>query len=205
MGVVQRLVTQRERITREAAAAVGEQLALFPESVLPAWARASVMNAVQRIAEPDTEGSIWPGGFCMLSRAQTAAVWDAIRALPREKRPNQVRHAFDLVLLNLRQDTGEVMLTCDQIAERMSRPGAPAVASRHVSEVMGTLERLGVIRRERRRVPGMKGPGMAVYFINEHVAWNGSLEIRKARAEEIAPPLLEIIEGGAKGRGDSAG
>ena len=39
---------------------------------------------------------------------------------------------------------------------------------------MGTLERMGVIRRERRKVAGMQGRGMAVYSINPHVGWNGS-------------------------------
>ena len=50
------------------------------------------------------------------------------------------------------------MLTRDEIA------GEIGCASGHVSRVVGTLERMGVIRRERRKVPGM-----AVYFINPHV------------------------------------
>ena len=52
----------------------------------------------------------------MISRKQTEAIWDAIRALPADDRPNHVRHAFDLVLLYLRQDNGEVMLTRDEMA-----------------------------------------------------------------------------------------
>lgn len=192
MAELHRFQSRRERVTRASAVSLREQLRLFPEELLPASARAEVLNSLERLSEPDTVGSIWPGGFCMLSRAQTAAVWDAIRALPGGARPNQVRHAFDLVLLNLRHDTGEVMLSCDQIAEKMG------TAPRHVSEVMGTLERLGVIRRERRKVAGLRGPGVAVYFINPHVAWSGSLELRKAEAEETPPPLLEIIDGGAR-------
>ena len=126
----------------------------------------------------------------MLSRTQTAAIWDAIRALPPDDRPNQVRHAFDLVLLNLRQDTGEVLLTRDQLAERIG------CAPRSVSTIMGTLERMGVIRRERRRIEGVQGRGIAVYFINPHVAWNGSLDVRKAEAAEVKPPLLILMDGG---------
>jgi hypothetical protein len=56
---------------------------------------------------------------------------------------------------------------------------------------------MGVIRRERRRIEGVQGPGMAVYFINPHVAWNGSLEARKQEAGEAAPPLLRLMQGGA--------
>lgn len=127
----------------------------------------------------------------MLSRAQTAAIWDAIRALPPEDRPNQVRHAFDLVLLNLRQDTGEVMLSRDQLAD------AIGCLPRHVSTVMGVLARLGVIEAQRRRVEGMRGPGAVAYFVNPHVAWNGSLEARRQAAAESSPPLLRLMQGGA--------
>lgn len=124
----------------------------------------------------------------MLSRDQIAAIWDAIRALPPDDRPKQVLHAFDLVLVNQRQDTDEVMLTRDQFAKEMGC--APA----HVSTVMGTLERMGVIRHERRRIEGMQGSGMAVYFINPHVAWNGSLDVPKAK--EAKAPTLTLMEGG---------
>jgi len=128
----------------------------------------------------------------MLSRNQTIAIWDAIRALPSDDRPHQVRHVFDLVLVNLRQDTGEVLLTRDQLAEKVG------CTSNHISRMMGTLEKMGVIRRERRKIEGVQGRGMAVYFINPHVAWNGSLDVRKAQAAEIRPPMqLELLHGGA--------
>ena len=197
MVQVVRLATQRQRTEREASAAVAEQLSLLsPETLdrLPMQARIAISratHALRRHARPDTEEGLWPGGFTMLSRAQTAAIWDAIRALPPDDRPNHVRHAFDLVLLNLEQDTGEVMLTRDQLAERIG------CALQNVSTVMGTLERMGVIRRERRRVEGMQGRGVAVYFVNPHVAWNGSLDIRKAEAAEVTPPMLRLMQGGA--------
>lgn len=63
---------------------------------------------------------------------------------------------------------------------------------------MGTLEKMGVIRRERLRVEGLQGRGMAVYFINPHVPWNGSLDVRKAHATETRPPMqLELLQDGA--------
>ena len=97
-----------------------------------------------------------------------------------------MRHAFDLVLLNLWEN--EVMLTRDEFAAEMG------CAPKHVSTIMGTLERMGVIRRERRKVPGMQGPGMAVYFVNPHVAWNGSLDIRKEEARKVEQPSLRLVE-----------
>lgn len=187
-----RFQPKRDLITRDAAATLAAQIRLFPDDQLPAQARAAMLNQLQRLTLPDTQHSIWPGGFSMLSRTQTAAVWNAIRKLPADARPNHVRHAFDLVLLNLRQDTGEVMLTRDQLAAEIG------CAPNHVSRIMGTLERMGVIRRERRRVEGMQGRGMAVYFINPHVAWNGNLEIRKEEAAAVAPPLLTLMQGGAE-------
>ncbi len=197
MAQVVRLATQQQRTEREASAAVAEQLSLLSPEILdrlPMQARIAISratHALQRHARPDTEEGLWPGGFTMLSRAQTAAIWDAIRALPPDDRPNHVRHAFDLVLLNLQQDTGEVMLTRDQLAERVG------CARENMSRIMGTLERMGVIRRERRRVEGMQGRGVAVYFVNPHVAWNGSLDIRKAEAAEVTPPMLRLMQGRA--------
>jgi len=198
MAQIVRLTTRQQRSGQEEAAQAAEQLSLLSEELLkhlPGEARlalSKITHALQKAARPDTTEGLWPGGFTMLSRMQTAAIWDAIRALPSDDRPNQVRHAFDLVLLNLRQDTGEVLLTRDQLAEEID------CAPRSVSTIMGTLEKMGVIRRERRKIEGVRGPGMAVYFINPHVAWNGSLAARKAQAAETRPPIqLELLHGGA--------
>jgi hypothetical protein len=35
---------------------------------------------------------------------------------------------------------------------------------------------------------------MAVYFINPHLAWNGSLEIRKEQAAEVRQPSLHLVQ-----------
>jgi hypothetical protein len=188
MAQVVRLTTKPERVKRETAAEIRRQLLLYPEAELPAQPRAALLNALSRATMPSESEGIWPGGFTMISRKQTNAVWDAIRALPADARPNQVRHAFDLVLLNLRQDNGEVMLTRDEIATEIG------CALRTASTIMGTLERMGVIRRERRKVERMQGPGMVVYFINPHVAWNGSLELRKEEAAEMRQPSLKLVQ-----------
>lgn len=196
MAQLVRFRSRQQQSEREASAALAEQFSLLPPEMLeqlPGEARMLISratHALQRLARPGTNEGLWPGGFTMLSRDQTIAIWDAIRVLPSNDRPNHVRHAFDLVLVNLRQDTGEVMLTRDQLAEKIG------CAPKNVSTVMGTLERMGVIRRERRRIEGLQGRGMAVYFINPHVAWNGSLDVRKAEASKTKPPKLRLMEGG---------
>jgi len=198
MAHIVRIKTPKERSEQEVWAQAAEQLSLLPEELLkhlPGDARIAISratHALQKAARPDTTEGLWPGGFTMLSRMQTATIWNAIRKLPSDDRPHQVRHAFDLVLLNLRQDTGEVLLTRDQLAEEID------CAPRSVSTIMGTLEKMGVIRRERRKIDGVRGPGMAVYFINPHVAWNGSLDGRKAQAQAVRPPLqFALLQGGA--------
>jgi hypothetical protein len=35
---------------------------------------------------------------------------------------------------------------------------------------------------------------MVVYFINPHVAWNGSLELRKEEAAEMRQPSLKLVQ-----------
>lgn len=147
-------------------------------------------SALRRVAHPDSREGLWPGGFVMISRDQTALVWDWIRRLPSKDRPQQVRHAFDLVLLSVDHDTGEVRLSRAEMAEAMG------CEPRNVSTVMGTLEKAGIIRRERRRLEGVQGPGEVVYFVNPHVGWNGSLEARKAEAAKVSPPLLRLMQGG---------
>lgn len=198
MSRIVRLTTQQQRSEREEAAQVAEQLSLLSVEFLkhlPGEARTAISRAtyaLQKAARPDTEEGLWPGGFTMISRDQTKLVWDAIRALPPEDRPQQVRHAFDLALLSLRQDTGEIMMRRDELAEEIG------CSPQNVSQIMGVLERMGAVRRTRQKVPGIRGPGMAVYFINPHVGWNGSLDARKVEAKDTRPPLqLELIQGGA--------
>lgn len=202
-GNVVRLVPHKERLKRDSAERLLAYLSGVPDDELPGYLRDEVSRLLWRHAEPPQQGKLWPGGYSMLSRLQTAVVWKAIRALPARDRPQDVRHVFDLVLLNLRQDTGEVMLRRDELAAelcpRAVTDAAKEKAADRVSRAMGVLERLGVIRRERAKVAGIRGRGVAHYFINPHVAWNGDLEVRKEAAKaQPKPPLLAVMEGGAQ-------
>lgn len=141
-------------------------------------------------AHPEKPGAGWPGGFTMLSRNQTQAVWNAIRQLPAKDRPVQVRDAFVLLMLNIRQDTGECTLTREEIAAHIGcRPN-------HVSGIMSTLERMGVLRRDLTRVEGMRGRGVVTYVVNADVAWNGSLERREQVADKFGKAQLQLVPTG---------
>jgi DNA-binding Lrp family transcriptional regulator len=124
----------------------------------------------------------------MLSRDQTAYVWSEIRKLKGKDRPIQVRDAFITLMLNIRQDTGECVLTREEIAERIG------CAPSSVSRIMSTLERMGVLRRDLTRVEGMRGRGVVTYVVDANVGWNGSLDIRKVEAAKSVKPSLKLVK-----------
>jgi Crp-like helix-turn-helix protein len=178
-----RLVSRPERISRQKAEDA-RQAVLNLE--LPKPVTETMLVAIARhtySSRPDR----WV--FHMLQPKQVLTVWDAIRALPGKDRPHQVRHLFDLVLTHLEWDTGLVILTREELAEAIG--ATPA----NVSRMMGTLERIGVIVRERVRMDGMRGRGFARYRINPHIAWHGGLNAREEQAKQIPLPLT-LIDGG---------
>jgi hypothetical protein len=181
---ITRLVSRAERISRKKAEDA-RQAVLDLE--LPRTATETMLVAIARHTYPSRPPERWT--FHMLQPKQVLTVWDAIRALPGKDRPHQVRHLFDLVLTHLEWDTGLVILTREELAERIG--AAPA----DVSRMMGTLERIGVIIRERVKMDGMRGRGVARYRINPHVAWHGALDARETQAKQIPLPLT-LIDGG---------
>ena len=93
-----------------------------------------------------------------------------------------------LCFKHLRTDTGEILLTREEIAEKLGQE------PKRVSELMTELESFGAIIRKRMRVGGMKGPGMVHYFMNPRVATHLSGQERdKAQSDA---PLLRLMEGG---------
>lgn len=183
---LRRFQTKQQRAKRQLAAELDVQLALFNDDEVPPHERETVRNFLHRIARPNSEQPLW-GIYNMISRQQTEAVWDAIRDLPPEMRPQEVRHAFDLVLLYLRPDTGEVVLSRGEMAQKMrTNPD-------NVSRAMTVLERMEVVTRKRRPVEGKRGPGRVVYTINAYVAWNGRIEGWARECAKTKPPSLKLV------------
>ena len=134
----------------------------------------------------ETGGALANWTFNMISPKQCLAVWDAIET---GECPHETDKVFKLLITHVETNTGIMTLTREEIAERIG------TAPRNVSSAMKRLEDMGVVFRERVKVPGMKGPGKARYRLNPHVAWNGDLQTRKVKSEQMSMPL-EVIEGG---------
>jgi hypothetical protein len=128
---------------------------------------------------PDPDADRWI--FAMISPTQNFAVLEWLRQ--HSKRPQVAASVWGLLLTALRPDTGEILLTRDQIADRIG------ILPRHLSSIMTELVRINAVRREKegRRVRYFLNPGIATHIPGP--------EARRA-AREAAGPLLVLMEGG---------
>lgn len=184
MGNVTGFVPKDEQIAKEKADEFRQYVLAF-DGLSDSLREAVLVD----VARHENGGRLMNWRFVMLSPAQCLAVWDAIAKLPQEYRPQEVDRVFKIVITHIEVNTGLVTLTREEIGERLK------IQPAKVSAAMGVLEELGVISRERVRVAGMRGRGVARYRVNSHVAWHGKLEIRTERAKQEKLPF-EVIEGG---------
>lgn len=144
-----------------------------------------LLQEIERKTRPDAPAET----FIMLKPAQNAAVVDWLEA--NSARPMKAMRLWALMFEHLYPHTGQIMLTRDQIAEKVG------ITPEHVSEIMGELVRFRAIFTERHRLEGVRGPGKVVYFMNKHVAEVGSRateeELRQIPKPGFAP---RVIEGG---------
>jgi predicted transcriptional regulator len=111
--------------------------------------------------------------------------------MQNSKRPMKAVDVWTLLFDHLFPHTGQIMLTREEIAEKVG------ISTNHVSEIMRELVSFGAIFSEREKVAGMRGPGLVRYYMNRHVAEVGN----RATQEElnlIPKPgtKLEVIDGG---------
>ena len=127
--------------------------------------------------------------FVMISPEQHDAVVEWLEA--NSRRPMKAMRLWALLFTALRTDTGEILLTRDEIAERLR------ITPEDVSSIMSELEGIDAIIRRRERVVGMRGPGRARYFMNALVGTHLTGAARdKAQAAAPAGPLLQVMQGG---------
>jgi hypothetical protein len=125
-------------------------------------------------------------GTFTLGHEHLAAVWGAIRALqPREHR-ELVERAFELVLFNIRDDTGTVSVASDRLGPLLGASEVDALRA------MRVLERIGAVLRQQAR-------GGELWAINPHLAWRGSLDARARSAALVPPPNVKPGEAPKRG------
>lgn len=180
MSNIRKFIPKSERLKAEQVEAARQ---LIFDLGLSESATEDIFIVLQRY---QTGGTLADWTFNMISPAQCLAVWNAIED---GEKPHETRRVFDYVLTHIEVNTGIVTLTREELADVVG------IAPRNVSSAMKRLEDLGVIYRERVKVPGMRGPGKARYRMNPHVAWNGELARRKVKAEQTKLPF-EVIDGG---------
>lgn len=177
-----RLLSRPDKLRRDQAALLRSALLPF-ETEMPGAVRSLVAHIDRQTAARNG----WT--FIMLSADQNEAVVEWLEG--NSRRPMRAMRLWSVLFTAVDMGTGEVMLTRDQLAERVRMP------SQDVSEIMGELEGIGAISRRRERVAGMRGPGRVQYYMNPNVATHLAGGARDAAQAEAPPgPLLRVMEGG---------
>jgi len=119
--------------------------------------------------------------FLMISPQQNAAVVKWLNE--NSKRRNEAVHLWAELLACLRADTGEILRSRDELAERVG------MTPQDLSKVMTELASINAIVRQRegRRVR---------YFLNPSIATHIPTQEQRKEAREGAGPLLVLMEGG---------
>lgn len=180
MGKIHELVTRPERLRKGQDEALRQALLPF-EDEIPGTVFRELLTLIDRRSATRNK---WT--FVMLSPEQNGIVVNYLAK--HSDRPILAMQVWALCFQYLRMDTGEIMLTRDEMAEKVG------VHADHLSRVMTELVSFGAITRRRERVGGLRGPGLVRYFMNPRVATHlGGAERDKAQADA---PLLRLIDGG---------
>jgi Crp-like helix-turn-helix domain len=173
-ATLHRLRTKRQRLRREQAAALRQMILDFEG--LPDHAARAIIGAIDR--ETAAENG-WT--FVMLSPAQNRAVIDWL--LEHAERRREAIALWALLFEHLDRHTGMILLTRDELAEQVgAHPD-------NVTRIMADLEAIGAISRRRERVAGMRGPGVARYFMNPNVGTH-LVGLVREEAQAKAPPVM---------------
>jgi Crp-like helix-turn-helix domain len=174
---IARLRTKADRLRSDTAAQLRQLVLEF--NGLPERARGEIVAAIDR---QTASTNPWP--FLMISPEQNAAVGRWLGE--HSSRPKIALVLWMELFTALRRDTGEIMLTRDELAERVgTHPD-------NVSRVMHELAGIGAIIVHREKVAGVRGPGRAVYLMNPNVGTHLTGAARdKAQAEA---PRLQLVE-----------
>src|SRR3954453_14784610 len=151
---IARLRTKADRLRSDTAAQLRQLVLEYPG--LPERTRGEIIGTIDRQTASEAG---WT--FVMLSPEQNAAV---ARWLGKNSsRPKIALVLWQELFTALRRDTGEIMLTREELAERVGTH--PDKVSHFMKDAAGG----GPIVRHREKVAGVRGPGRAVYLMNPNV------------------------------------
>lgn len=179
MAIVE-LRSRPERLRQEQADVLRQALLPFQAGEMSVPVR-ELLAAIDR---QTVSKSRWT--FVMLSPSQNAIVVNYL--VEHSSRPMLAVRMWALCFEHLRVDTGEIMLSREQIAEKMGD------SPNHISEIMSELVRFGAISRRLEKVDGLRGR-IARYYMNPRVATH--LAGKERDDAQTSAPLLHLIEGGA--------
>jgi len=169
--------TRGDRLRAEQAEELRRLVVAFP--ALPGHAKAALVAAIDREAASEAR---WT--FVMLSPTQNRIVVSWL--LEHSSRPRKAVELWILLFEHLHRDTGEIALTREELATEIGE------TADNVSRLMTELEGIGAVSRRRERVPGLRGRGRVVYFMNPNVATNLAGAARDKAQREAG--LLRLVE-----------
>jgi hypothetical protein len=175
MAKVHALRTKADRLK----AAQGEtlrQMVLDYDEPLPNRAVGEILIAIDRNTEAERDD--WR--FVLMGPVEFDLVCEWLEE--NSKRPRMAMRLFRKLFQFIDPRTQEILRTRDELAELV---GAKPT---DISQIMGELIGIGVLRRERIPVPGLKGPGAVHWYMNPWVATHLAGKARE-RAQAAAPPL----------------
>jgi hypothetical protein len=169
---------RRERLHAEQAAKLRQLLLPFEEELGD-----TITEILYYIDRRTAASNKWT--FVMLSPGQNEAIVNYL--IDNSKRPMQAVKIWALCFSHLNNDTGEIMLRRDEIADRLDmRPN-------EVSQIMGELATRNAIITRRTQVRGMRGKGVVRYYMNPTVATHLSGKARDL-AQDAAPQPITTTE-----------
>ena len=173
MAKVRRLRTRGDLLKAERARQLRDLLLAHSEG-LPKRLVSELLLALDRNTEAD--GSSW--GFLMLWADKFDAVCEWLET--ESDFPRMAPRLFRKLLKFLNPADQQILLTREEMAELVE------AHPQHVSTVMNELLFIGAVRRERVRVPGLRGPGVVQWYLNPTIGTHLPHKARERALTEAA-------------------
>lgn len=179
---ITRLRTRPDKLRQEQAEQLRQAVLALEDA--PPEAKSAIVATIDRQTAAQ-EG--WT--FVMISAGQYGQVVEWLAA--HSERPVMAMRLWALVFQHLHRDTGEIVLSRQEMAEHLG------CAPQHVSNLITDLEKIGAIQRRRAaREAGRRGAVPMRYFLNPRVGTHLAGAARE-KAQVEAPQLRLVTDNAA--------